>query len=138
MARWKVDPLYRLILAEIASLWAEIEGDHRPDALRVEEHASADWDHPAIMGPLTDVWMLDDHGFRLASVLRREDHVAGPVRGDYYQFGLVRFHLDRIGKHAALSFQLGPQLAGELVYEIEGDGAEATLSATWGAPSESH
>ncbi len=135
MAKWKTDPLLRAILGEASALWAELEETRRPQLLRIEQRSADDSGEPDLEGPLKDVGMIDDSGVRLAPILRRERHDPGTTRGDYSQFGLVRFSVSADGLRVILDFRLGPQIGGEIAYHVEGRGEDLQIFAQEGSLS---
>jgi hypothetical protein len=135
MAKWKTDPLLRAILSEASALWAELDEARRPQLLRVEQRSPDDSGEPDLDGSLQDVWMIDGAGVRLAPILRRERHDPGATRGDYSQFGLVRFSVSEDGLRVALDFRLGPEIGGEIAYEVEGQGDDLQIFAQAGSLS---
>jgi len=137
MTRWKSDPLYCRIFAEIACLWSELDPNRRPQALRIEEHFSIDWQDPSALSFLDAVWMYDDFGFRSVPGLRRETYEPGDSRGEFFRFGLVRFVVADDRSHVSLSYRLGPEIGGDIVYEIVGQDDGIELMALSGSVSRS-
>jgi len=135
MATWKTDPLYRRILDEARALWHELPLGNRPDLLRIEQRAMAPWHDPEPSGRLIDVWVIDDADIRLAPILRREEHEFGSARGEYHRFGLIRFAITPDRRQVVLDYRLGPEIGGEIVYSVEGEGEGLYLLAETGTLS---
>src|SRR5437868_820081 len=104
MSTWKTDPLIDAIFSEIAALWDELAGPNRPQLFRVEERAIQPWEAVG-SGRLRNIWVFDGHGARLATILRREEHDFGAVRGDFSQFGLVRFAANEDGTELVFDYR---------------------------------
>jgi len=119
MAQWKSDPVIGLVFAEITALWKLSTSSGGPILLRVEERDSVGTESAASPGRLVNVWLFDDHGVRLAPILRREAHDFGATRDGYHSYGLVRFVLSTDRTLVTLTYWLGPSIGGELVYEVQ-------------------
>jgi len=135
MAHWKTDPLYRRILDEARALWGELPLGDRPELIRIEERGASTWGDANPSGRLVDVWLLDDAGVRLVPILRREGHDFGPTRGIYSRFGLLRFVIAPDRGQVGLEYRLGPEIGGELLYHVEGEGEDLRLEARTGTLS---
>ena len=129
MATWKSDPLIQVVFAEVQALWDDLDHPERPLLLRVEERTPATWGGSPSTGGLRNVWIFDDHGARLAPILRHEDHEFGPPHGEFSRYGLVQFAVRRNSAELALRYHLGPSIAGEIHYGIERDGDDLWLLA---------
>lgn len=127
MPKWKSDPLYREVFAEIRALWDEVEGRGGPLLFRVEERSPSS--RP------TEVWLYDDAGFRVVPMLRREPHDYGPASGGFHRFGLVWFLVADDRRKLTLGYRLGPQITGEILYEVETEGDAIFLMADTGSMS---
>jgi hypothetical protein len=128
--KWKHDPIYVCLFEEIGALWADLDRSTRPTLLRVEEHEpKTSWNGPTLDGRTMSIWIYDDFGARLAPILRREDHNFGGTRDDFYVYGLVKFAIESGRDGALLEFRLGPEIRGEIRYDIEEDGGEVRLLA---------
>src|SRR4030095_1932277 len=99
MMGWQSDWLYQRVFQEVALLWDRIQREGAegrwgaaPDALRVEERASAKWTHPSGTGAIRRVWIYNAGGPQLLSEPAPEYH-AGERRESFWQFGLVWFHV---------------------------------------------
>jgi hypothetical protein len=134
---WKTDWLYRLVFRKIAELWQSVsppsaEPTATPDALRIEEHTSADWSRAP-----TEVWVFDEAGARLASFLRAEDYDHGELRENCWQFGLIQFHRRPDLRQVDMFLDLGPGQERTLVCDVVGDEETATLRTRSESPSAS-
>ena len=130
MSNWKADPVYQGVFEEIEALWADLDPSVRPLLFRVEERTpKTSWDGPTTRGPVLRVWLYDDAGARLTPFLRKVEHDFGETRGEFSLYGLVKFAIEGDQSVLILGFQLGPEIKGELTYDIEVDGAEVRLMA---------
>ena len=118
MSTWKTDPVVRLIFAEIDALWKALAPETRPLLLRVEQRPD-DGRAGACDGRLANIWLFDDHGARLAPILRREPHDFGPDQAGYHRYGLIEFAVCADLTGANLRYRFGPLVGGELDYAIE-------------------
>jgi hypothetical protein len=133
MAEWKHDPLIRLVFVEIGALWEEFPAPARPLLFRVEERMPAASRGDSVMGRLVNVWLFDDHGVRLAPILRREAHDFGETRDGLHRYALVLFQISTDRTHVRLKYTLGPRIAGEIEYDVlesQGELKLETLSGT--------
>ena len=130
MGNWKTDPVYQGVFEEIQALWADLDTSVRPLLFRVEEREpKTSWDGPTTRGSVLRVWLYDDAGARLTPLLRKEDHDFGETRGEFSLYGLVKFSIEADRSQLVLGFQLGPEVKGELTYDVEEDGSEVRLMA---------
>jgi len=125
MATWKTDPLYRLVFREVDQLWQHLQLDAQhgvPEALRIEEHSSSDWEEAPHSATLKDVWIHDQFGLRLFPGLRRVPHEFGEPRGDTWQFPLVRFSISPDRSQVAFAYEAGADRRHDVEFSVEGTG----------------
>lgn len=135
MASWRQDGLYFAVLQEARALWDVLPTSSRPLLLRVEERLPIPWSSSMGSGRIGNLWLVDDHGARLAQILRNEPHEFGPTSGDFSRYGLVRFAMSEDREEVVMDYELGPSISGEIHYDIERDGPKIDLIARSGTIS---
>ena len=133
MTSWKNDPLHREIFHEVRSLWDEVDEATRPLLYRVEERPSQDFSQPGRSSRPAEVWIYDDSGFRVVPLLGAQAHEFGAVRRGCFEYGLVWFAIASDRAKVRLAYCLGPEVFGEITYEVELDGDDLYLMADTGS-----
>lgn len=98
-----------------------------PTALVVREMAEADWDCPNCVGSVLRQWLYRGGEPELLPLHDRADTDVGELRGQFYERGMVAFHVAPDRRRVLFTFGVGPRYGRGLILRVEGQGSDGRL-----------